>query len=209
MSFSAHSVDGIDFEYLCRGVQYYNEQIKLRLAYIRQFEGVQIGGCDFESICLQVRKIIENFAHYQSFLFEETTDVRMSKDRVIGNYNAEQILKHMVSSGLIALVSPFGNSAALEKAGIRQASDEIRMLGYKFYRDLYVELGRWLHEPTRIGRSNLDPSVFAESLHEKIEKIEASLWSHIIPSEEYSISVNYGARDTYDVSVIFNDLRAE
>lgn len=113
----------------------------------------------------------------------------------------------MISSGYIALISPFGNDHALDKAGMRHPSGGHEILTFKFYCDLYSQLGRWLHEPPRLGKRELDPTQFAGSLYEKIQKIDASLWSHIVPSNEFSILVHYGKRDTQEVSVLFNDLR--
>lgn len=78
------------------------------------------------------------------------------------------------------------------------------ILGPKFYQKLYTQLGKWLHEPTRAEKGQRDPTEFAEALYVKIKKIEASLWAHVVPSEEFSIIVNYGNINDKKVDVFFN-----
>jgi len=200
-------LDQIDFELVEEGVKSYNEMIKLRLGFINRNENSNVDIAEFESICLQSRKIIENFAHYYTFLFQETTDAPLSEKKAVKEYNAEQIIRYMINSGYVAIISPFGNYRMLQDAGMISPTGEHEFLGFRFYQQLYNQLGKWLHEPTRVERTRRNPTQFAEDLYTKIRKIEASLWSHIVPSEEFSISVNYGDRNTKQVSVFFNDLR--
>jgi hypothetical protein len=207
LSFSALPLTQIDFEIVEVGVKSYNEMIKLRLGFINRHENSNVDIAEFESICLQVRKIIENFAHYYTFLFQETTDASLSEKKAIREYNAEQIMKYMIGSGYVALISPFGNDRMLQDAGMISRTGDREIITFRFYQQLYNQLGKWLHEPTRLERTRRDPTQFAEDLYKKIRKIEASLWRHIVPSEEFSIVVNYGGKDTKQVSVFFNDLR--